>query len=353
MAYKVAVVGATGAVGREMLSVLAERAFPASEVHAVASERSAGGEVSFGENAVLKVEDLDKFDFRGIDIALFSPGAKISAVHAPRAAKAGAVVIDNTSHFRMDKDVPLVVPEVNPQAIGQFEKRGIIANPNCSTIQMVVALKPLHDLARIRRVVVATYQSVSGAGREAMDELFNQTRGIYVNDPIKKEQFTKQIAFNCIPHIDIFMDDGSTKEEWKMSAETCKILDPDIKVTATCVRVPVFIGHAEAVNVEFERPLSAAAASAALKAAPGIIVIDHRADEGYVTQIESAGEDAVYVSRIRRDPTVANGLNLWVVSDNLRKGAALNAVQIAEVLIRDHLAAQSGDAAGQRRRYAG
>jgi aspartate-semialdehyde dehydrogenase len=337
MAFKVAVVGATGNVGREMLAILAERKFPVSEVVALASERSAGGEVSFGEDSVLKVRDLDSYDFKGVDIALFSPGAKVSAVHAPRAAKAGAVVIDNTSQFRMDKDVPLVVPEVNPEAIAQYRKRGIIANPNCSTIQMVVALKPLHDLARIKRVVVATYQSVSGAGREAMDELFSQTRSIYVNDPVKKEIFTKQIAFNCIPHIDVFMDDGDTKEEWKMAAETRKILDPDIAVTATCVRVPVFIAHAEAVNVEFERPLSVAEARQALGGAPGVQVVDHRADEGYVTQIEAAGEDSVYVSRIRRDPTVPHGLNLWVVSDNLRKGAALNAVQIAELLVRDYL----------------
>ena len=337
MTYRVAVVGATGNVGREMLSILAERQFPVSKVHAVASGRSAGAEVSFGENTVLKVEDLDNFDFKGVDIALFSPGAKVSAVHAPRAAKAGAVVIDNTSQFRMDKDVPLVVPEVNPEAIAEYRKRGIIANPNCSTIQLVVALKPLHDLARIKRVVVATYQSVSGAGREAMDELFTQTRGVYVNDPIRKEHFTKQIAFNVIPHIDVFLDGGSTKEEWKMEVETCKILDPSIALTATCVRVPVFISHSEAVNVEFERPLNESQARAALKKAPGVIVVDHRADEGYVTPAEAAGEDAVYVSRIRKDPTIPNGLNLWVVSDNLRKGAALNAVQIAEVLARDYL----------------
>jgi len=348
MGFKVAVVGATGNVGREMLTILAERQFPADEVHAVASERSVGTEVSFGEDEVLKVRDLNSYDFKSVDIALFSPGAKVSAVHAPRAAKAGAVVIDNTSHFRMDKDVPLVVPEVNPRAIAHYEKRGIIANPNCSTIQMVVALKPLHDAARIRRVVVATYQSVSGAGREAMDELFTQTRGIYVNDAIHPERFTKQIAFNCIPHIDIFMEGGETKEEWKMSAETCKILDPDIKVSATCVRVPVFISHAEAVNVEFERPISEDEAREALRDAPGVVVVDHRADEGYVTQVEAAGEDAVYVSRIRRDPTVPSGLNLWVVSDNLRKGAALNAVQIAEVLARDYL-----QAARPRRRFAG
>jgi aspartate-semialdehyde dehydrogenase len=348
MSFKVAVVGATGNVGREMLSILAERRFPASAVDAVASERSAGAEVSFGEEKILKVLPLDSYDFRGVDIALFSPGGKISAVHAPRAAKAGAVVVDNTSHFRMDKDVPLVVPEVNPEAIAGYEKRGIIANPNCSTIQMVMALKPLHDLAHIKRVVVATYQSTSGAGRAAMDELFSQTRGVFVNDPIRSEQFTKQIAFNCIPHIDIFMDDGDTKEEWKMAGETRKILDSEIKVTATCVRVPVFIGHAEAVNVEFERPISEEAARAALRGAPGIVVVDHRADDGYVTPVEVAGEDAVYVSRIRRDPTVEHGLNLWVVADNLRKGAALNTVQIAEVLARDHLGKAS-----PRRRYAG
>jgi aspartate-semialdehyde dehydrogenase len=348
MAFKVAVVGATGVVGHEMLSILAERAFPVSEACAIASERSAGGEVSFGEKQVLKVQDLDKFDFKGVDIALFSPGAKVSAVHAPRAARAGAVVIDNTSQFRMDPDVPLVVPEVNPQAIAHYKKRGIIANPNCSTIQMVVALKPLHDLARIKRVVVATYQSVSGAGREAMDELFNQTRSIYVNDPVQKELFTKQIAFNAIPHIDVFMDDGATKEEWKMAAETRKILDPDIAVTATCVRVPVFIGHAEAINVEFERPISEEQARAALKSAPGISVIDHRVDGGYVTPQESAGEDMVYVSRIRKDPTVPHGLNLWVVADNLRKGAALNAVQIAEILAKDYLQAKAGNGALKR-----
>ncbi len=337
MAFKVAVVGATGNVGREMLSILAERKFPVSEAYAVASARSAGNEVSFGDTDILKVRDLEKFDFKGVDIALFSPGAKVSAVHAPRAAKAGAVVIDNTSHFRMDKDVPLVVPEVNPEAIAQYKKAGIIANPNCSTIQMVVALKPLHDLATIKRVVVATYQSVSGAGHAAMDELFRQTRGIYVNDTPTPEIFTKQIAFNVIPHIDIFMDDGSTKEEWKMMAETRKIFDSEIAVHATCVRVPVFIGHAEAVNVEFARPISEAQAREALRKAPGINVVDHRANEGYVTPAEVAGEDPVYVSRIRRDPTVPYGLSLWVVADNLRKGAALNAVQIAEILTRDYL----------------
>jgi aspartate-semialdehyde dehydrogenase len=338
MGYKVAVVGATGNVGREILATLAYREFPVSEVVALASQRSIGMEVSFGDDDVLKVLDLDTYDFRGVDIVLSSPGAKVSAVHSPRAAKAGAVVIDNTSHFRMDPDVPLVVPEVNPDAIAGYVKRGIIANPNCSTIQMVVALKPLHDLYRIKRVVVSTYQSVSGAGREAMDELFNQTRGVFVNDPIKKEEFTKQIAFNVIPHIDVFMPDGATKEEWKMAVETRKILDPDILVSATCVRVPVFIGHAEAVNIECENAVDEAEARAALKKAAGVTVIDHRADEGYVTPAESAGEDAVFVSRIRRDPTVKNGLNLWVVSDNLRKGAALNAIQIAEVLVDRHLA---------------
>ncbi len=332
MGFKVAVVGATGNVGRELLQILAEREFPADEVVALASSRSVGVDVSFGEDNVLKVQDLATYDFKGVDIVLSSPGAKVSAEHSPRAAKAGAVVIDNTSHFRMDPDVPLVVPEVNPEAIAGFTRKGIIANPNCSTIQMVVALKPLHDLATIRRIVVATYQSVSGAGKEAMDELFNQTRGIYVNEPVAKERFTKQIAFNVIPHIDVFMDDGSTREEWKMVAETKKILDPGIKVTATCVRVPVFIGHAEAVNLEFAKPITAGQARAALKKAPGITVIDHRKDEGYVTPQECAGEDPVYVSRIREDPTVENGLNIWVVADNLRKGAALNTVQIAEVL---------------------
>jgi aspartate-semialdehyde dehydrogenase len=342
MGFQVAVVGATGNVGREIMTALAEREFPADDGAALASSRSIGREVSFGDDDVLKVQGLDTYDFRGIDIVLSSPGAKVSDVFAPRAAKAGAVVIDNTSRFRMEPDVPLVVPEVNPQAIAQYAKRGIIANPNCSTIQMVVALKPLHDLARIKRVVVATYQSVSGAGRASMDELFNQTRAIYVNDPLKPEHFTKQIAFNVIPHCDIFLDDGATKEEWKMAVETRKILDPDIAVTATCVRVPVFIGHGEAVNVEFERPLSEDKARAALRQAPGVTVVDHRADEGYVTPAEAAGEDAVYVSRIRRDPTVPYGLNLWVVADNLRKGAALNAVQIAEILVKEHLGGRRG-----------
>ena len=333
MGYRVAVVGATGAVGREMLKTLHERGFPVTEVAAVASGRSAGQEVSFGDKAVLKVRNLETFDFHGWDIGLFSPGASISAVHAPRAAEAGCVVIDNTSQFRMDPDVPLVVPEVNPQALRLFSKRRIIANPNCSTIQLVVALKPLHDEWKIKRVVVATYQSVSGAGKEAMDELYAHTRKVFVHEQEKPEQFTKEIAFNCIPHIDRFMDDGSTKEEWKMVVETQKILDPAIAVHATCVRVPVFIGHGEAVNVEFEQPVSPGEARAALREAPGVEVVDVREDGGYVTQLECAGEDAVYVSRIRKDPTVANGLSFWCASDNLRKGAALNAVQIAEELV--------------------
>jgi aspartate-semialdehyde dehydrogenase len=341
MGYRVAVAGATGNVGREMLAVLAERNFPADEVIALASERSIGREVSFGEDKVLKVRDLAGFDFTGVDIGLFSPGAKVSAVHAPRAAAKGCVVIDNTSQFRMEPDIPLVVPEVNPEAIARYAKRNIIANPNCSTIQMVVALKPLHDAAKIRRVVVATYQSVSGAGKGAMDELFNQTRAIFVNDPLKREEFTKQIAFNVIPHIDVFMDDGQTKEEWKMQVETRKILDPDIKVSATCVRVPVFIGHGEAVNVEFANPISVDEARKLLHKAPGVAVVDRRADEGYVTPVECAGDDLVYVSRIRADKSVAHGLSMWIVSDNLRKGAALNAVQIAEELVAHHLKAKA------------
>ena len=337
MSYRVAVVGATGNVGREMLNILAERQFPVKDVIPLASDRSAGSEISFGEDDVLKVQALDKFNFKGVDIVLSSVGAKISADFAPKAAAAGAIIIDNTSFFRMDPDVPLVVPEVNPEDIALYRKKGIIANPNCSTIQMVVALKPLHDLVKIKRVVVSTYQSVSGAGKEGMDELFNQTRNVFTNGSLDHKKFTKQIAFNVIPHIDVFMEDGYTKEEWKMAVETRKILDPDIPVTATCVRVPVFIGHSEAVNVEFESEMSVEHARAALKSAPGVSVIDLRADEGYVTPVESAGEDKVYVSRIRKDPTVKHGLNLWVVSDNLRKGAALNAVQIAEVLVRDHL----------------
>ena len=339
MGYKVAVVGATGNVGREVLQIMAEREFPADEVVALASARSVGREISYGEDEVLKVQNLETYDFKGTDIVLSSPGAKVSAKYSPIAAAAGAVVIDNTSHFRMDPDVPLVVPEVNPDALAGYAKRNIIANPNCSTIQMVVALKPLHDLQPIKRVVVSTYQSVSGSGKAGMDELFNQTRGIYSNEPFHKyqEKFTKQIAFNCIPHIDVFMDDGSTKEEWKMVVETKKILDPDIAVHATCVRVPVFIGHAEAVNIEFEYPVSVEEARKALRKAPGVTVVDHQADEGYVTPIECAGEDPVYVSRIRKDPTVEHGISMWVVSDNLRKGAALNTVQIAEELIRAYM----------------
>ena len=340
MGYRVAVVGATGAVGREILKTLAERAFPVDSVVALASGRSAGQEISFGEKTVLKVQALEKFDFRGTDLGLFSPGAAVSAIHAPRAAAAGCVVIDNTSQFRMEPDVPLVVPEVNPHHLKYFVKRNIIANPNCSTIQMVVALKPLHDMARVRRVVVATYQSVSGAGKEGMDELFNQTRAIFVNDPMTPEQFPKPIAFNCIPHIDRFMDDGSTKEEWKMAAETRKILDPDIAVIATCVRVPVFIGHAEAIHVEFERAIDEDAARDALRDAPGVQLIDKHEDGGYITPLDCAGEDAVYVSRLRRDPTVPFGLAFWCVSDNLRKGAALNAVQIAEALVAQGLLVQ-------------
>jgi aspartate-semialdehyde dehydrogenase len=337
MGYRVAVVGATGNVGREMLQILAERAFPVDSVVALASERSMGKQVSFGDGEVLKVANLADFDFRNIDIVLSSPGASVSMVHSPRAAKAGAVVIDNTSYFRMDPDVPLVVPEVNKGAIAGYAKKNIIANPNCSTIQMVVALKPLHDIARIRRVVVATYQSVSGAGKDAMDALFSETRRIYMNEMIRPEKFTKQMAFNVIPHIDKFMEDGSTKEEWKMMVETKKILDPKIAVTATCVRVPVFVGHAEAVNLEFEGPISAEEARAALEDAPGIVVVDEHEDGGYITPKEATGEDAVYVSRIREDRTVEHGLSLWIVSDNLRKGAALNAVQIAEALIGGYL----------------
>ena len=334
MGYRVAVMGATGNVGRELLNIMAERRFPADDVVALASARSAGKKISFGDDDIT-VQDLAKFDFKGIDIVLSSPGASVSAEYSPKAAAAGAIVIDNTSHWRMDPDVPLVVPEVNPDAIAGYAKKGIIANPNCSTIQMVTAMKPLHDLAGIERAIVATYQSVSGAGKEGMDELFNQTKGIYANQTAEqnRHKFTKQIAFNCIPHIDKFMDDGSTKEEWKMVVETKKILDPTIKLHATCVRVPVFVGHAEAVTMEFAKSIDEDMARAALRNAPGITVIDERVDGGYVTQKECAGEDDVYVSRIRVDPTVDNGLSMWVVSDNLRKGAALNTVQIAETLI--------------------
>jgi aspartate-semialdehyde dehydrogenase len=332
MSYKVAVVGATGSVGREMLSVLAERAFPASEVVALASTNSIGTEVSFGDTT-LKVKALEYFDFKGTDIVLMSAGSAVSREWAPKIVAAGALVIDNASYWRMDREVPLVVPEVNAHVLETGIKKGIIANPNCSTAQLVVALKPLHDAATIKRVVVATYQSVSGAGKEGMDELFRQTRAVFVTDPVQNEKFTKQIAFNVIPHIDDFLDSGYAKEEWKMMVETQKILDPDIQLTATCVRVPVFIGHSEAVNVEFARAITADKARAILREAPGVLVIDKREDGGYVTPIEAAGEDATYVSRIRKDPTVEHGLSMWVVSDNLRKGAALNAVQIAECVI--------------------
>ena len=338
MAYNVVVVGATGNVGREKLNILAEREFPIAKLAAVASARSQGDMIDFGDTGrTLKVSNLEHFDFAGWDIALFAAGSAAAKVHAPRAAAAGCTVIDNSSLFRMEPDVPLIVPEVNPQAIDGYAKRNIIANPNCSTAQMVVALKPLHDAATIKRVVVATYQSVSGAGKAGMDELFEQTRAVFVGDPKENRKFTKQIAFNVIPHIDSFMDDGSTKEEWKMVVETRKILDPDIEVTATCVRVPVFVGHSEAINVEFERPLSVAEAQRILREAPGVMLVDKREDGGYVTPVECVGEYATYVSRVRKDPTVPNGLNLWCVSDNLRKGAALNAVQIAELLGRRHL----------------
>lgn len=337
MGYRVAVVGATGNVGREMLQILAERNFPADEVVALASAKSAGRQVSFGDNGVLKVQDLAKFDFKGIDIALSSPGGKVSAEHSPRAAKAGAVVIDNTSYWRMDPDVPLVVPEVNKDAIKGYKARGIIANPNCSTIQMVMALKPIHDAATIKRIVVSTYQSTSGAGKEAMDELLNQTKSFFVNQTLDARKFTKNIAFNVIPHIDLFMDDGSTKEEWKMVVETKKILDPKIKVHATCVRVPTFIGHAEAINLELEKPLDEYEARKVMAATPGVLVVDRREPGGYVTPQEVTGQDAVFVSRVRVDPTVDNGLSLWVVSDNLRKGAALNAIQIAEELVKGYI----------------
>ncbi len=333
MGYRVAVVGATGAVGRELIKTLEEREFPVDEIAALASPRSTGQEISYGGKRVLTVRNLETFDFRGWDIGLFSPGAAVSAVYAPRAAAAGCMVIDNTSQFRMDPDVPLVVPEVNPEALKRPLRRRIIANPNCSTIQLVMALKPLHDLFTVRRVVVSTYQAVAGAGKEGMDELFSQSKGSFVGDPITPQQFTKQIAFNVIPHIDSFMEDGATREEWKMSVETRKILDPDIAVIATCVRVPVFIGHSEAVVAEFEEPVDLDEARDVLRRTPGLVLHDHREDGGYVTPIECVGEDATYVSRLRRDPTVPNGLAFWCVSDNLRKGAALNAVQIAEALI--------------------
>src|ERR687884_1230110 len=332
MGYKVEVVGATGNVGREMLNILDERKFPADEVVALASRRSVGVEVSFGDKT-LKVKALDTYDFSDVDICLMSAGGEVSKAWSPRIAAQGAVVIDNSSAWRYDEDVPLVVPEVNAEAVRGFAKKNIIANPNCSTAQLVVALKPLHDAATIRRVVVATYQSVSGAGKDAMDELFSQTKAVYTNDELIAKKFPKRIAFNVIPHIDVFMEDGYTKEEWKMMAETKKILDPKIKLSATCVRVPVFVGHSEAVNIEFENPISADEAREILRKAPGCLVIDKQEPGGYVTPYEAAGEDATYISRIREDPTVEHGLVLWCVFDNLRKGAALNAIQIAEVLI--------------------
>ncbi|MCB2095374.1 MAG: aspartate-semialdehyde dehydrogenase [Rhodobacteraceae bacterium] len=332
MGYRVVVAGATGNVGREMLNILAERAFPVDEIAALASRKSLGTEVSFGDKT-LKTQDLDTFDFAGWDIALFAVGSDATKKYAPKAAASGCVVIDNSSLYRYDRDVPLVVPEVNADAVLGYQKKMIIANPNCSTAQMVVALKPLHDRARIKRVVVSTYQSVSGAGKEAIDELWDQTKGLYVpGQEVAPKKFTKQIAFNVIPHIDVFLDSGETKEEWKMVAETKKILDKAIKITATCVRVPVFVGHSEAINIEFEEHLDEEEARDILREAPGVMVVDKREAGGYITPVECVGEYATYVSRIRSDPTIDNGLNLWCVSDNLRKGAALNAVQIAETL---------------------
>jgi len=337
MTYNIAVVGATGAVGREMLQTLSERNFPINNIHALASKSSMGKEVSFGDNKVLKIKPVDDFNFEDVDIALFSAGSDIAKKFGPIAGKKGCIVIDNSSYFRMDDEVPLIVPEVNPKDIDGFVKKNIIANPNCSTIQLVVALKPIHDQFKISRVVVSTYQAVSGAGKPAMDELFNQTKGVFVHDQAKPEQFTKKIAFNVIPHIDVFMDDGFTKEEWKMKVETKKILDPNINVVAHCVRVPVFIGHSEAVFVECENDINEKEVRELLREAEGITVIDHRADEGYVTPDEAAGEDDVFVSRIRKDPSVKNGIAFWCVGDNLRKGAALNTVQIAELLASKNL----------------
>jgi aspartate-semialdehyde dehydrogenase len=336
MGFKVAVVGATGNVGREMLGILAERSFPADEVIALASRKSMGVQVSYGDRT-LKCKALDHFDFSDVDICLMSAGSAVSKEYSPKIAAKGAVVIDNSSCWRYDSDVPLVVPEVNPDALAGFRRRGIIANPNCSTIQLVVALKPLHDHARIKRVVVATYQSVSGAGKDAMDELFSQTKAVFTASDVVTRKFPKRIAFNLIPQIDVFMEDGFTKEEWKMVAETKKILDPKIKLVATCVRVPVFIGHSEVVNIELEEPLSVEEARQILARAPGCVVLDRHEPGGYVTPYESAGEDATYISRIREDATVENGLVLWCVSDNLRKGAALNTIQIAETLIKRKL----------------
>ncbi|MGV0911657.1 aspartate-semialdehyde dehydrogenase [Martelella sp. FOR1707] len=336
MGFKIAVVGATGNVGREMLSILEERGFPADEVVALASSRSVGTEVSYGDKT-LKVKNLENHDFSDTDICLMSAGGSISQKWSPKIGAAGCVVIDNSSAWRYDADVPLIVPEVNPDAIEGFRKRNIIANPNCSTAQLVVALKPLHDRATIKRLVVSTYQSVSGAGKEGMDELFNQTRAVFVADPIESKKFTKRIAFNVIPHIDSFMEDGYTKEEWKVLAETKKMLDPKIKVTCTAVRVPVFIGHSESVNIEFEKEITAEDARDILREAPGCQVIDKHEDGGYITPVECAGEDSTFISRIREDATVENGLAMWVVSDNLRKGAALNAIQIAELLVERNL----------------
>ncbi len=338
MGYRVVVAGATGNVGREMLNILAEREFPIRELAVLASSRSTGEEVDFGETGrKYKIQNIEHFDPSGWDMALFAIGSEATKTYAPKFAAAGCTVIDNSSLYRMDPDVPLIVPEVNPEAIDGYKARNIIANPNCSTAQMVVALKPIHDAAKITRVVVATYQSVSGAGKEGMDELFNQSRNIFVGDSAEANKFTKQIAFNVIPHIDSFLDDGSTKEEWKMVVETKKILDPRIKVVATCVRVPVFVGHSEAINIEMENELSAEDAQKILREAPGIMLVDKREDGGYVTPVECVGEYATFVSRVRDDSTVENGLALWCVSDNLRKGAALNAVQIAELLGRRHL----------------
>jgi aspartate-semialdehyde dehydrogenase len=337
MGYRVVIAGATGNVGREMLNILAERHFPVDEIVALASRKSMGSEVSFGDKT-LKTKDLDTFDFTGWDMALFAVGSEATKKYAPKAAKAGCVVIDNSSLYRYDPDIPLIVPEVNAHAIHDYAKKNIIANPNCSTAQMVVALKPLHDRATIKRVVVSTYQSVSGSGKDGMDELWDQTKSIYnPTDDKPAKKFTKQIAFNVIPHIDVFMDSGDTKEEWKMMVETKKIVDPKIKVTATCVRVPVFVGHAESINIEFEEHLDENEARDILREAPGIMVIDKREDGGYVTPVECAGDFATFISRIRQDSTIDNGLNLWCVSDNLRKGAALNAVQIAELLGREVL----------------
>jgi aspartate-semialdehyde dehydrogenase len=344
MGFKVAVVGATGNVGREMLAILDERKFPTTDVVALASRKSMGVEVSFGDKT-LKCKALDQYDFSDVDICLMSAGGSVSKEWSPKIGAAGAVVIDNSSAWRYDSDVPLIVPEVNADAITGFTKRNIIANPNCSTAQLVVALKPLHDAAKIKRVVVSTYQSVSGAGKDAMDELFSQTKAVYTASDIETKKFPKRIAFNLIPHIDVFMEDGYTKEEWKMMAETKKILDPSIKLTATCVRVPVFISHSEAVNIEFEKPITPEAAREILSHAPGCLVIDKREPGGYATPYEAAGEDATYISRIREDATVENGLVLWCVSDNLRKGAALNAVQIAEVLVNRKLIAAKKKAA--------